>query len=57
MEASKNLRKSVYKIDETMKTQFPIKIDNGNLEDQMEYCKELIEVVKGMRLYLIILLL
>ena len=47
MEASKNLRKSVYKIDEAMKTQFPIKIDNGNLEDQMEYCKELIEVIKG----------
>jgi transposase len=46
-EASKNLRKSVYKIDEAMKTQFPLKIDNGNLEDQMEYCKELIEVVKG----------
>lgn len=47
IEASKNLRKSVYKIDEAMKTQFPKKIDNGNLEDQMEYCKELIKVVKG----------
>ncbi|MBU3100621.1 transposase [Clostridium sp. DSM 17811] len=47
MEAYENLRKSVYKIDEAMKTQFPIKIYNGNLEDQMEYCKELLEVVKG----------
>jgi len=47
IEASKNLRKSVYKIDEAMKTQFPEKINNGNLEDQMGYCKELINAVKG----------
>lgn len=47
IEASKNLRKSVYRIDEKMKTQFPQKIDNGNLEDQMEYCKDLMKVVKG----------
>ena len=47
IEASKQLRKSVYKIDEAMKAQFPKKIDNGNLEDQMEYCKGLIQVVKS----------
>ena len=41
------MRKSVYKIDETMKDKFPKKIENGTLDDQIGYCKELIEAIKS----------
>lgn len=43
---SKELRKTVYSIDESLKESFPKKVDNGVLEDELEYCKELIEVIK-----------
>ncbi len=45
LEYSKELRKSVYSIDESVKDLFPKKVDNGILEDEIEYCKELIDVI------------
>jgi len=46
LEYSKKLRKSVYDIDETMKKRFPQKVNNGVLEDEIEYCKKLISTIK-----------
>lgn len=44
---AKNLRKSVYKIDENMHEKMPKKRESsGLLEDQIEYTKELLKVVK-----------
>lgn len=43
---SKNLRKAVYGIDENMKDLFPPKVNNGVLEDEIEYCEELIHIIK-----------
>lgn len=44
---AKELRKSVYKIDETMHDKMPKKRENtGLLEDQIEYTKELLNLVK-----------
>ena len=45
-ELSKNLRKSVYVIDETMKEKFPSKTTTNVLEDEIEYCKKLIDVIE-----------
>lgn len=47
LDYSKSLRKSVYKIDENLKSIMPAKINNGVLEDEIEYCKKLITAVKG----------
>ena len=47
IEYSKRLRKAVYAIDETMKTQFPPKVNNGLLEDELEYCQKLITVIEN----------
>lgn len=47
IDRSKNLRKSVYKIDEKMKSKFPSKVNNGILEDQITYCQNLIEVIES----------
>ena len=44
---AKNLRKTVYKIDESMHDKMPKKREtSGLLEDQIEYTKELLEVLK-----------
>ena len=43
---SKNLRKSVYRIDENLKSIMPTKVNNGILEDEIEYCKKLIRTVR-----------
>lgn len=44
---AKELRKSVYKIDETMHAKMPKKREStGLLEDQIEYTKELLKLVK-----------
>lgn len=44
---SKELRKSIYKIDETMHDKMPKKREyTGLLEDQIEYTKELLNLVK-----------
>jgi len=45
-EISKKLRKSIYEIDESLKEKFPSKTENGTLEDEIEYCKELLKVIE-----------
>lgn len=47
LDRSKKLRKSVYKIDESLKNKFPLKTTSEVLEDQMEYCKKLIDVIEN----------
>ena len=47
IEHSKRLRKAVYAIDEKMKEQFPPKVNNGLLEDELEYCQKLITVIEN----------
>lgn len=46
LEQSKKLRKSVYEIDESIKRQFPSKVNNGILEDEIEYCQKLMAVIE-----------
>jgi len=46
LEYSKDLRKAIYKIDESLKDIMPAKVNNGILEDEIEYCKKLINVIK-----------
>lgn len=46
MERSKNLRKSIYKIDENMKNKFPKKPSSDVLEEEISYTQELIEAVE-----------
>ena len=43
---SKKLRKSVYAVDEKMKEKFPSKTTTNVLEDEIEYCEKLIDVIK-----------
>ena len=43
---AKVLRKAVYQVDEKMKEKFPAKIQGEKIEEQVEYCKKLIEVVQ-----------
>lgn len=45
IEKSNSLRKTVYEIKEDMKEKFPKKVDNGYLEDEIDYCRKLIEAV------------
>ncbi|MEX2460857.1 MAG: IS1182 family transposase [Paenibacillaceae bacterium] len=47
MDRSKKLRKSVYKIDESMKNKFPKKTTTDVLEDEIEYCTKLISVIEN----------
>lgn len=47
LDYSKNLRKAVYRIDENLKNIMPAKVNNGVLEDEIEYCKELIKAVRS----------
>ncbi len=46
MDRSKKLRKAVYKIDESMKDKFPAKNTVDVLEDEIDYCQNLIDVIK-----------
>ncbi|ERJ12047.1 IS1182 family transposase [Haloplasma contractile] len=43
---SKELRKSVYEVNESAKSSFPRKTNDGILEHQIQYCKDLIAVIK-----------
>ena len=43
---SKNLRKVIYQIDESMKDKFPSKNTEDSLEKEIEYCKDLVLVIK-----------
>ena len=45
-ERSKRLRKSVYEIDENMKDIFPTKNTIDTLEDEIQYCQKLIDVIE-----------
>lgn len=45
-ECSKNLRKSIYEIDETMKGNFPSKNSEDSIEKEIEYCIKLITAIK-----------
>lgn len=47
IEESKKLRKAVYAVDERMKDQFPSKVNNGLLEDELEYCQKLINIIEN----------
>ena len=46
MDRSKKLRKAIYKIDESMKNKFPTKNTMDILEDELEYCQKLIDVIE-----------
>lgn len=46
MDRSKKLRKAVYKIDESMKNKFPVKNTTDVLEDEIDYCQKLIDVIE-----------
>ncbi len=49
---AKELRKSIYKIDESMKDTFPKKVDESNdLDKQVQYTKELLEVIHKSEIY------
>jgi len=46
MDRSKKLRKSVYEINAQMKEKFPSKTTTDILEDEIEYCQKIIEVIE-----------
>jgi len=46
MDRSKKLRKSVYEIDANMKEEFPSKTTTDVLEDEINYCQKLIDVIE-----------
>lgn len=46
-EQSKKLRRTIYETDKTMKDKFPNKNTEDSLEKELEYCKQLISVIKG----------
>ncbi len=46
LERAKNLRKSLYSINPDIKESLPKKVSNGLLEDALEYCQKLIDVVE-----------
>jgi IS5 family transposase len=46
MDRSKKLRKAIYKIDESMKNNFPAKTTTDALEDEIDYCQKLIDVIE-----------
>jgi transposase len=47
LERAKNLRKSVYTISPKMKEKFPSKVTSGLLEDVIDYCQNLMQIVKS----------
>ena len=46
-EQAKRLRKAIYAVDEGMKEKFPKTISGDNIEEHIEYCKQLISVVES----------
>jgi len=46
MDRSRKLRKAVYTIDETMKHKFPTKTTTDVLEDEIDYCQKLMDVIE-----------
>jgi transposase len=45
-EKSKNVRKAVYKIDESLKEKFPSKPTSNEVKDEVNYCRKVIQVVE-----------
>lgn len=45
-EKSKNVRKAVYQIDESMKRKFPSKTKSEQVEEELKYCQEVISVIE-----------
>lgn len=43
---SKNVRKAIYKMDESMKDKFPAKNTTNEVKDEVSYCEKLIEVIE-----------
>lgn len=46
-EKSKNVRKAVYKIDESMKEKFPPKTTSNEIKDELAYCEKVIELIEN----------
>ena len=45
-EKSKNVRKAVYQIDESMKEKFPAKTTSNEVKDELAYCEKVISVIE-----------
>jgi Transposase domain (DUF772)/Transposase DDE domain len=45
-EKSKNVRKAVYQIDETLKEKFPKKVTSNDVTAEINYCQELIDAIE-----------
>lgn len=46
-ERAKNLRKLVYQVNESMKDMFPTRNDRDDLDAELVYCQELIEIIES----------
>jgi hypothetical protein len=46
-EKSKNVRKAVYQIDESIKEKFPLKPTSNEVNDEVDYCLKVIQVVES----------
>jgi len=46
-EKSKNVRKTVYQFDESMKEKFPPKTTSNEVKDELAYCEEVITVIEN----------
>ena len=46
MEKSKNVRKAVYQIDESMKEKFPAKTTSNEVKDELTYCEKVISTIE-----------
>ena len=45
-EKSKNVRKAVYQIDESMKEKFPPKTTSNEVKDELDYCRQVIFIIE-----------
>lgn len=45
-EKSKNVRKAVYQLDENMKERFPIKPTSNEVSEELDYCRQVVQVVE-----------
>lgn len=46
-EKSKNVRKAVYQIDESMKEKFPLKSISNEVTDELDYCRKVISAIES----------
>ncbi|WP_423747946.1 hypothetical protein [Bacillus cereus] len=51
LDRSKNLKRALYQIDESMKNRFPDKNTADALENKIAYCQKLIDVVEKKKSY------